>query len=529
MELICVDRSGSRRVNNREAEALVYTFGVAMGRFLIDTIRIRYVPNPPSNAVVRWFIGNKRGYVAPLETSEIQMQSDYDPENLRWLGLFIHEATHIWQAHTWHNIGDWIKPNYDYSAEELDSIDSLGLEQFPSAVQDWFYVNYGLEACLIGKYNEIGDYTQVDTGWVWDRMTKVFTNKYYKRGSGEELEVLQSKINPRYRSVIDRIRKPKLPHVQLSLPDVFAIAEALSLESSFYLEVEPTGEETFEYKITPVQGTPIQGATILGPTISLEVEGIGGGKFGYNVIPIHETTIREPGSSGLQIEGRPTLAGEGPATGVEFIDIWNNWKNWLRGDSQAEFALITADRPDYDASIPSPSEGAQRVNRREAMALAYTFGGQVGSSLIRAIEIEKGSEDLTGSETRMTLPTEYNSERLEWLRIFIRRATRIWQERTRRHTQTGGTEDYQSTQLSSFELLNQKQHSKAVSDWFYVRYGFDRCRIGTDANQLAFATLQDYMRPVLGVGPSVDFSETYLQRFVDIYYARLIEEIRTYG
>ena len=45
MELICTDRNGFRRVNDREARALRYTFGVSVGSFLINTIKVGYDPD----------------------------------------------------------------------------------------------------------------------------------------------------------------------------------------------------------------------------------------------------------------------------------------------------------------------------------------------------------------------------------------------------------------------------------------------------------------------------------------------------
>ena len=40
MELICTDQNGFRRVNNREADALRYTFGISVGSYLINIIKV---------------------------------------------------------------------------------------------------------------------------------------------------------------------------------------------------------------------------------------------------------------------------------------------------------------------------------------------------------------------------------------------------------------------------------------------------------------------------------------------------------
>ena len=44
MALICVDEDGFRRVNEREKDALRFTFGKAVGDYLIDIIKIEYDP-----------------------------------------------------------------------------------------------------------------------------------------------------------------------------------------------------------------------------------------------------------------------------------------------------------------------------------------------------------------------------------------------------------------------------------------------------------------------------------------------------
>ena len=205
MELICTDKEGLRRVNNREAAALIFTFGKAAGTFLIDAIRVQYAPNPPSNAFMRRIIGEKKGYVAPFETAEIQMRSDYDPENLRWLGVFIHESTHIWQANTWHNIGVDVsgKQSYDYNQYQLRAV-KLKLEPFASAVQDWFYVKYGAESCLIGEKN------QVSLGWVRRRILEVYGHDP-DTSPKHDLSWLEDLVNSDYSNLLQKIRDPDPP------------------------------------------------------------------------------------------------------------------------------------------------------------------------------------------------------------------------------------------------------------------------------------------------------------------------------
>ena len=398
MELICTKPYGTRRVNNREALALIYTFAKAAGKFLIDTIRIEYHPNPPP-LPDRWLIGSKRGFVGIGEDTTILMRSDYNPENLRWLGTFIHEATHIWQAHTWHHLGvglkfDWEfwKQSYDYDEKKLTSLD-LGLEQFPEAVEDWFYLNYGIESCLIGKTN------QVNRSWVWKKFTDVFKGEKYRQRSGRDLEYLQNKVNPKYEPLLKKIRNPD-----------------------------------------PPRGKPLIG-------------------------------------------------------------------------------------PDADFSIPpATTTGFRRVNQREAMALVYTFGGEVGGFLIGTIEIGEGSGDIV-SKTQMLLPPTHNSEDLFWLGVFIRKAARIWQQRTRRYGSGKRGENYNFTQLQSLTLTGD-QHSKAVLDWFYINYGMDYCRIGSGANQLTWPWVRDPVFRGMGVNLNSNLGRVDVLRRVKRHYAHLIEEIR---
>ena len=139
MELICTDRNGFRRVNNREADALRYTFGVSVGSFLVDIINIEY---DPTLAKI-----SKKGRVRT--DREIQMRSDYNPENLKWLGVFIHEAVHIWQRETDRHLEGKGGEDYTYGYTQLPTL-KLKIEEHARAVQDWFYVNYGIKYGLIG-------------------------------------------------------------------------------------------------------------------------------------------------------------------------------------------------------------------------------------------------------------------------------------------------------------------------------------------------------------------------------------------
>ena len=192
MELICTDRNGFRRVNKREADALKYTFGVSVGSFLIYIINIEY---DPTLAKI-----SKKGRVRT--DREIQMRSDYDPENLRWLGVFIHEAVHIWQRETDRHQEGTGGEDYTYNYTQLPTL-KLKIEEHAKAVQDWFYVNYGIESGLIGRTN------QIDSEWVWRQILKAFgfdwDDSADVRLGLDELQRLVKRWTP----VIEEIRDPK--------------------------------------------------------------------------------------------------------------------------------------------------------------------------------------------------------------------------------------------------------------------------------------------------------------------------------
>ena len=386
MELLCVDNRGWRRVNHREALALIYTYEVPVGKALIDRIRIEYVPD----------LGDKRGRVGFNEKRKIRMRSDYNPENLKWLGVFIHESVHIWQANTWHNFGvglNWAWPvwkqSYDYNEEQLTSLD-LGLEQLAEAVEDWFLLNYGLESCLIGETNQI----KVDK--VWEKFTDVFDGEEYQQGAGRDLKYLQGEVNSKYDALLEKIQAPDPP----------------------------------------------RGKPLFGP--------------------------------------------------------------------DANFSLS-----------PAYTTGFRRVNQREAMALAYTFGQRMGNAFIDGIEIGEGHRDSV-SRTQMLLPPTHDPENLDLLGKFVRKAARIWQIWTGHYTQDGGSEDYTPMQVHRLNLTG-PQHAKAVEDWFKVNYFFDYCD-----NRRTDVIWDDAVQPivdVMGVNIRTAIKNDVL-RFVKRYYANLMEELR---
>lgn len=388
MELMCNSPYRFRPVNNREALALIYTYEVPAGKALIDKIRIEYAPD----------LGDKRGRVGFNEKRKIRMRSDYNPENLRWLGVFIHESVHIWQANTWQHFGVGLtlqkkfwRQSYDYNEEQLTSV-SLGLEQFPEAVEDWFLLNYGLESCLIGKTN------QISVTRVWRNFTDVFKGEKYKLNSSRGLRYLQRLVNPKYERLLKKIRNPDPPR------------------------------------------------------------------------------------------GKPLLG------------------------------------PDADFSLPPATQtGFRRVNQQEAMALVYTFGGEVGSELIGTIEVKKDAADLN-SKTQILLPLNYNPESLDSLGTFIHKAARLWQRRTGRYAEDGGGENYSQMELQSLNLTG-PQHAKAVEDWFVVNYYFDYCQNQSGPNKITQNRALGPIATVMGF-PHSNVKHSTVKSFVERHYAHLIAEIR---
>lgn len=139
MELICVDRNGFRSVNNREADALRYTFGISVGSYLINIIKVGYDPG----------MLIEKAYGRTISKTQVLLQSNYNSVSLFGLGVFIHEAAHIWQRNTGLHQGGKAGQDYDYNSTQLLDL-KLDKEEHAEAVQDWFHLNYGIEYHLIG-------------------------------------------------------------------------------------------------------------------------------------------------------------------------------------------------------------------------------------------------------------------------------------------------------------------------------------------------------------------------------------------
>lgn len=180
--------------------------------------------------------------------------------------------------------------------------------------------------------------------------------------------------------------------------------------------------------------------------------------------------------------------------------------------------------------------GLRPVTDLEEQALLFTFGDTVGGLLAGKIDVQIQDESVEyaglvpkGSRTDIKLHPKYESEkdrRLYWLSVFIHEATHIWQNHTGRHREGRGGEDYQYTISQVISLdLKVEEHAQAVTDWFYVTWGFDSGWL-TDLQDgwNRIYTRMGIDRETLKSWPYN--TEWFLNYFVQSTYHRLIQEIR---
>ena len=210
MALICVDGDGFRGVNNREKEALRFTFGNAVGKCLIDIIKVEYDPN-----LIRRVVGGMVKDKVKGETNKahISMRPNYNPGKLLSLGRFIHEATHIWQRNTGLRGEGKGGENYEYYDEQLLEL-KLEKEEHASAVQDWFNVKYGTKRGLVDLTNK-NVYR-----YIWTPILEAFgyDPQRLSSWSPEALQELLEVWRPVIREIRDPSKFPECPRgLQLKL------------------------------------------------------------------------------------------------------------------------------------------------------------------------------------------------------------------------------------------------------------------------------------------------------------------------
>ena len=209
MELFCVDEHGGRPVNDIETEALKFTFGEEIGNCLIGFVKVKYDPIVVE-LKAKGAVGNE---------TEILMRSDYDPNDLEWLSVFIHEAVHIWQRNTGLHLEEWLdlppgeQRDYRYYYPQLPKLE-LKVEELSSAIEHWFFVKFGIKKNVFQ--------TEADLKWLWRWLLQVFGFEARDwpvvapppRGEKEKPEVKHGldgiqKLLKVWDPVIEKIRDPK--------------------------------------------------------------------------------------------------------------------------------------------------------------------------------------------------------------------------------------------------------------------------------------------------------------------------------
>ena len=170
-----------------------------------------------------------------------------------------------------------------------------------------------------------------------------------------------------------------------------------------------------------------------------------------------------------------------------------------------------------------------RPNDLEKATLKFTFGEEVGQDLIENMRVGTDTNDIE-TENLVLVPTNYDPDNLDMLaEHFIYGATRVWQQRTGRHTGEEGGIHYCYPQLYNLDL-NTWQHAGAVRDWFYVNYGIETGVVDSEKNLKLFNQLwQSTLKILLIEGHRSAFSRDdvrVLQRVVNNHYGCVIKEIR---
>ena len=180
-----------RGVNNIEREALIYTFGDAVGEELAGLIDIRFDEDVVSGQIPNTVNGDRN-------VSRIEFNPAHNTGSVFWLGIFIHEATHIWQRNTGLNLGR-AYGDYTYTLDQLHSL-TLNKEEHALAVQDWFTAHY---AYTNGIGNGPGKLS-ADSAWGGSLQAVLGYSQEAigKMADSEKIRV----INAHYKRLIDQIR-----------------------------------------------------------------------------------------------------------------------------------------------------------------------------------------------------------------------------------------------------------------------------------------------------------------------------------
>ena len=199
-----VDPTGLRGVNAEEQAALDHTYGSIVGGHLGERINIEFPDNfTKGGRVPTYRLDGKRNLY------EIHLHKDYDLSTkhmLYWLGIFIHEATHVWQKNTGRHRGGRGGVDYDYNVNQLASL-NLKREEHAQAVQDWFTASYGVSKNLVPADGWISGGINSDTNK--PRWENVWDNTLGRAGASSTGSITQNIriINMRYNPVLQEIRR----------------------------------------------------------------------------------------------------------------------------------------------------------------------------------------------------------------------------------------------------------------------------------------------------------------------------------
>ena len=184
-----------RGVNNIERQALIYTFGDDVGEELAGLIEIRFNENVASGRVPKT-VDDK------INVSRIEFNPTHNTGKIFWLGIFIHEATHIWQRNTGLHLGR-ADGDYTYTLDQLHCL-NFNLEEHALAVQDWFTAHYAYT-------NGIGDGPgKLSASSAWGgSLHAVLGYSHEAIGKMPDSEKIRV-INDHYKRLIDQIRDSSL-------------------------------------------------------------------------------------------------------------------------------------------------------------------------------------------------------------------------------------------------------------------------------------------------------------------------------
>ena len=188
-------------MNSLEREALLHTFGDWTGNYLINVIDVQIDAGVEGGQVRN----NTQIFLNPLYVTDGENGAD-----LGWLSVFIHEAAHIWQRHTGLHGGGRGGEDYVYNTAQLMNLD-LKKEEHASAVQDWFFVSYGLKKGLIGgdaKTSFAGAWGALFTSMGWDKEAISTLNLHADHWKSSEY--LGAHVNYFYKRVVEEIKNPNL-------------------------------------------------------------------------------------------------------------------------------------------------------------------------------------------------------------------------------------------------------------------------------------------------------------------------------